>query len=138
MNSQDTTAGDLTWVADRFVEDTAGVRAAVVLSADGLVLAKGGKISDTQAGRTAAVASGVFALAAGFARQVDLDAYEQSILRFAAGHLVITSMAKGAALAVVTEPDARLGVVASEMAGFAHRVGENFDLTPRKPMRATC
>ena len=131
MNSQNTTERDLAWLAAKFVEDTAGVRYSVVLSADGLALAEGGELSVDHADRLAAVASGVYSLAVGFSKMFGLAAYEQSILRFAGGHVVITALAKGAALAVVTEPDARLGVIAHQMALFARRVGENFDLAPR-------
>ena len=132
MNSQNTTERDLAWVAARFVEDTAGVRYAVVLSADGLSLAEGGEPPTADAVRLAAAASGVYYLAAGISRVLELAAYQHSFLRFDGGDVVITAMAKGAALAVVTQPGARLGTVAHHMVLFAKRVGDNFDLAPRK------
>jgi predicted regulator of Ras-like GTPase activity (Roadblock/LC7/MglB family) len=131
VNSPDTTESDLAWVAARFVEATAGVLYAVVLSGDGLALAEGGSLPADMTERMAAVASGVYSLAVGISEKFSLGAYEQSILRFVGGHVVITALAKGAALAVVTETNARLGVVAHEMALFAARLGENFDPAPR-------
>jgi len=131
VKSPNTAESDLTWVAAKFVQDTAGVRYAVVLSADGLALAEGGSLPTDQADRLAAVASGVYSLAIGISHVFGLDAYEQSILRFAGGHVLITALAKGAALAVVTQHDARLGVVAHQMALFADRLGENLDPAPR-------
>jgi hypothetical protein len=73
----------------------------------------------------------VYSLAIGVSQLFKLDAYEQSILRFAGGYVLITELAKGATLAVVTQPDARLGIVAHQMALFAARLGENFDPAPR-------
>jgi predicted regulator of Ras-like GTPase activity (Roadblock/LC7/MglB family) len=131
VNSQNITARGLTWLAADFAESTAGVRYAVVLSADGLVLAEGGELPTDDADRLAAVASGVYSLAFGISQVIGLGAYEQSILRFAEGHVLITALARGAALAVVTQPDARLGIIAHQMALFAERVGENFDPAPR-------
>lgn len=136
MNSQNTTDRDLAWVAARFVKDTAGVRYAVVLSADGLTLAEGGEPPTSDADRLAAAASGVYSLAAGVSRVFGLAAYQHSFLRFADGDVVITAMARGAALAVVTQTDARLSTVAHQMALFAKRVGENFDLAPRKVVKS--
>ena len=132
MNSPNSAEGGLAWVVDRFVQDVDGVSYAVVLSADGLALAEGGKPSPDHADRLAAVASGVFYLASSISQVFDLSSYEHSILRFADGSVVVTAMAKGAALAVVTDRGARLGIVSHEMALFAGRVGENFDLAPRK------
>lgn len=130
------TEHDLAWVAAKFVKDTTGVRYAVVLSADGLPLAEGGELPTSDADRLAAVASGVYYLAVGVSEVFKLAAYQHSFLRFAGGDVVITSMAKGAALAVVTEPGARLSIVAHQMALFARRVGDNFDLAPRKVVKS--
>ena len=136
MNSQNTTGRDLAWVAAKFVEDTAGVRYAVVLSSDGLPLAEGGEPPDSDADRLAAAASGIYSLAVGVSRVFELAAYQHSFLRFTGGDVVITAMASDAAMAVVTKPGAQLSTVAHEMALFAKRVGENFDLAPRKVVRS--
>jgi predicted regulator of Ras-like GTPase activity (Roadblock/LC7/MglB family) len=66
----------------------------------------------------------------------ELAAYQHSFLRFTGGDVVITAMASDAAMAVVTKPGAQLSTVAHEMALFAKRVGENFDLAPRKVVRS--
>ena len=131
MSTQITPAPGLDWLVDNFVSNTIGVRHAVVLSADGLMLAAGGDVPTDKADRLAAVASGVYSLAIGTADVFDLGPYEQSILRFAGGHLLITALAKGAALAVISEPDAPMGVIAHQMALFAGRVGQNLNPSPR-------
>jgi uncharacterized protein len=119
---------DLGWMVDKFVHDTLGVAHAVVLSADGLLMAHSRGVRGDQAERVAALSSAVLSLAVGASGVLGLGGYEQSILRFEDGHLFVTALSNGSALAVVAEADASLGVVAHHMALFAVRVGEY--LTP--------
>lgn len=119
---------DLGWLVDRFTQDTVGVAHAVVLSADGLVVAASTAVRADQAERLAALSSGVLSLALGASGVFGLGGYEQSILRFVGGHLFVTALSHGAAFAVVTAADARMGVVAHQMALFAARAGDY--LTP--------
>ena len=117
-------AQQVAFLVDRFASTTVGVSSAVVLSTDGMRLAASVGLHTDQADRFAATASGVFSLSSAVGREFGFEGFQQSVLRYGNGHVIVTALGESAALAVITLPDARLGQVSYEMSLFAQRVGE--------------
>ena len=68
-----TEAQNFAWLLSRFAEDTAGVREAVAVSADGLLLASSAGIDSTGVDQFAAIAAGLTSLTNGAAVCLDLS-----------------------------------------------------------------
>jgi predicted regulator of Ras-like GTPase activity (Roadblock/LC7/MglB family) len=116
-------AQQIAFLVDRFASATADVTGALVLSTDGVRLAASLGLRLDQADRFAATASGVLSLSGAVGREFGFEGFQQSILRYGNGHVIVTALDQFAALAVITQPDAKLGQVSYEMSLFAQRVG---------------
>ena len=70
----------LDWLVARFAQDVAGVTHAILVSADGLLMAASGHIPQERADQLAAVASGLASLSTGAAQLVDGGHVLQSVI----------------------------------------------------------
>lgn len=125
--------GDLTWFLDDFVTRVPGVAHTVVVSADGIMLAKSSTLPKDRAQQLAAVASGVASLSDAAARNFGAGGVVQTSVEMDHGFLFLMSMSEGACLAVLAAPDCEMGMLAYEMSMLVEQVGER--LTPE--LRAT-
>jgi hypothetical protein len=116
------------WLLGSFATRTAGVQEAIVVSSDGLLMAKASKRERDGSERLAAVVSGMASLAAGATEWYRLGALNRVVVDLADGYLVITSISRGSALGVIASKSANLGTVAFEMTLFGSRAGAT--LTP--------
>jgi predicted regulator of Ras-like GTPase activity (Roadblock/LC7/MglB family) len=116
-------AADLAWLADDFVNRVAQAQQAVVLSADGLLMAASAGLSREDAEHLAAVAASLFGLARGAGRRFGKGKVRQAVIEMDDGFLFVTAAGNGACLAVVAGQDADAGLVAYEMAMVVVRVG---------------
>jgi uncharacterized protein len=116
-------AKSFNWLLDSFTSNTAGVREAVAVSSDGLLMAKSAIADHASAERLAAVVSGMTSLAAGAASWHALGGLNRVIIDMAEGYLLITSISPGSVLGVIGERSANLATVAYEMTLFANRAG---------------
>jgi len=130
MNAQYGAVGQLSpeaksfnWLLDSFTTNTAGVREAIAVSSDGLLMAKSAIQDHASAERLAAVVSGMTSLSAGAATWHALGTLNRVIIDMSDGYLLITSISAGSALGVVAERSANLATVAYEMTLFANRAG---------------
>jgi predicted regulator of Ras-like GTPase activity (Roadblock/LC7/MglB family) len=121
------TAGHLDWLLVDFVRETVGVRAAVVVSVDGLPLATSSGLSEALADQMSAATSGLVSLARATAQLLDSGGLTQTILEMTGGYLFVTSVSRGATVAVHAVRQCDLGVVAYEMTLLAERVGRALD-----------
>ncbi|GII22931.1 roadblock/LC7 domain-containing protein [Planosporangium mesophilum] len=127
----------------RFVTQTAGVRAAITVSSDGLLIAGSGWRSRrdaegrrpdsdgprADAERLAAITSAVISLAAGASRVFDLGEANKIVIGMDEGYVLVRTINPGCALSVLATKEANLGATAHAMTLFAHGTGEV--LTPR-------
>ncbi|MET0495094.1 MAG: roadblock/LC7 domain-containing protein [Actinoplanes sp.] len=116
------------WLLGSFATRTSGVQEAIVVSSDGLLMAKSSTREQGDSDRLAAVVSGMTSLSAGASGWYGLGALNRVIVDLADGFLVITAISRGSALGVVASRSANLGTVAYEMTLFGTRAGAS--LTP--------
>jgi predicted regulator of Ras-like GTPase activity (Roadblock/LC7/MglB family) len=115
---------ELDWLVSSFANRIAGVSSVVVLSTDGLVLAVSEHLERDLADTLAAVASGVVSLTAGAARHMRAGTVNQVIVEMDGGYLFVTTISEGSALAVMSGPDADIGLVGYEMSVLVARIGQ--------------
>jgi uncharacterized protein len=117
------------WLLDSFTSGTAGVREAIAVSSDGLLMAASNIADRANAERLAAVVSGLTSLAGGAANWYALGGLNRVVIDMTGGYLLVTAISAGSVLGVIAERSASLGTVAYEMTLFASRAGGA--LTPR-------
>lgn len=127
----DHNGGQFDWLVSRFVQDTPGVAHAVLVSVDGLVIARNSQLPIDRAEQMAAVSSGLASLAAGAAGLFEGGAVLQSIIEMQHGYVLLMSVGDGSHLAVLTASTADIGQIAYEMAIMVERVGRAVDAAPR-------
>ncbi|HEX2313328.1 MAG TPA: roadblock/LC7 domain-containing protein [Thermomonospora sp.] len=122
---------DLAWLLDDLVRRVAEAQHAVVLSADGLLMAASGDMSQDDAEHMSAVAAGIQSLARGAGERFGGGAVRQTIIEMKTAFLLVTVAGKGACLAVLTTEDADVGLVAYEMAMLVSSVGHHLSSPAR-------
>ncbi|PVG81961.1 dynein regulation protein LC7 [Nocardioides gansuensis] len=114
---------NLDWLVSRFVDEVPDAAHAVLVSADGLLMAESASIPGDHAEQVAAVSSGLASLAVGASRLFDGGAVLQTLVEMERGYLMLMSVGDGSNLAVLTREAADLGQVGYEMALLVERVG---------------
>ncbi len=134
MGQKTTSAVDLTWLVEDLVRRVEEAEHAVVLSADGLLMASSSGLDRDDAEHLAAIASGVQSLARGAGQRYGGGAVRQSIIEMQAGYLFVTAAGRGACLAVLAREDADVGLIAYEMAMLVARAGQFLSSPSRTPL----
>jgi len=117
------TAGDLRWLLDDLVERVECVEHAVVLSADGLLMATSHGLTRDDGEHLSAVASGFQSLARGVGEWFGGGSVRQTIIELESKFMLVTAAGQGACLAVLAEAAADIGLIAYEMAMLVTPVG---------------
>ena len=125
---------DLDWVMSRFVDDVPDAAHAILVSADGLLMASSTSIPGERAEQVAAVSSGLASLAVGAARLFEGGSVMQTIVEMEMGFLMLMSVGDGSNLTVLTTEEADIGQVGYEMALLVDRVGRMVEATARVPL----
>ena len=128
------TAGDdrdLDWVMSRFVEEVPDAAHAILVSADGLLMASSTSIPGERAEQVAAVSSGLASLAVGAASLFEGGSVMQTIVEMEMGFLMLMSVGDGSNLTVLTTEEADIGQVGYEMALLVDRVGRTVEAQAR-------
>lgn len=115
---------DITWLVNDLVDRVAHVEQAVVLSSDGLLIARSTGLSREDAEHMSAVAAGMHGLARGAGRRFARGGVRQTIIEMEAGFLFVTAGGNGACIAVLGSEDADVGLIAYEMEMIVARVGQ--------------
>jgi predicted regulator of Ras-like GTPase activity (Roadblock/LC7/MglB family) len=118
-----TDARNLDWLVTRFVDEVADAAHAILVSADGLLMAASASIPSDRAEQLAAVSSGLASLAVGASRLLEGGAVLQSVVEMEHGYVMLMSVGDGSNLAVLTQESADVGQVGYEMALLVDRVG---------------
>ncbi|WP_407916404.1 roadblock/LC7 domain-containing protein [Kitasatospora sp. NE20-6] len=111
------------WLLGRFAQQTAGVRDAIAVSSDGLMIAICRPGERAEADRLSAIVAGMTSLAHGAAGGYGLGSLNKVIVDMADGYLLISAIGSGSVLGVIASKEANLGNVAYEMTLFANRAG---------------
>ena len=122
---------ELGWLLDNLVSRVANVRQALVLSRDGLAVAKAQDMSREEGDRLSALAAGVQSLARGAGQQVGGGEVRQIVIEMDSAFMFVMAAGEGTCLAVLASAEANLGVMAYEMAMLARRMGVHLTATPR-------
>jgi predicted regulator of Ras-like GTPase activity (Roadblock/LC7/MglB family) len=131
MTTEGTTRGELDWLLASMVEKVDHVRQAVILSADGLVLATAPEIAKDEADHLAALAAGMQSLARGASQQLSGGDVRQTAIEMDQALLFITAAGSGTCLAVAADVEADAGQIAYEMTVLIKRVGKHMVANPR-------
>jgi predicted regulator of Ras-like GTPase activity (Roadblock/LC7/MglB family) len=115
---------DITWLVNDLVGRVAHVQQAVVLSHDGLLIAKSAGLSREDGEHLSAIASGLHGLARGAGRRFGRGSVRQTIIEMDSGFLFVTAGGNGACIAVLATDDADVGLIAYEMEMLVARVGQ--------------
>ena len=122
---------DLDWVMSRFVDDVPDAAHAILVSADGLLMASSTSIPGERAEQVAAVSSGLASLAVGAARLFEGGSVMQTIVEMEMGFLMLMSVGDGSNHTVLTTEEADIGQVGYEMALLVDRVGRTVEAQAR-------
>jgi predicted regulator of Ras-like GTPase activity (Roadblock/LC7/MglB family) len=124
---------DIAWLVTDLVGRVAHVQHAVVLSHDGLPIAKSMDLTREDAEHLAAVAAGMHGLARSAGRRFERGTVRQTIIEMETGFLFVTAGGNGACLAVLSGEEADVGLVAYEMEMLVARVGQYLSTPARTP-----
>ncbi|HEX7305307.1 MULTISPECIES: roadblock/LC7 domain-containing protein [Lentzea] len=119
---------NFSWLVEDFVSRVAGVAHAIVVSADGLLLASSDRLPHDRAEQLAAVSSGLVSLNQGAARCFEAGEVKQTVVEMERGYLFLMSISDGSCLAVLAAPNCDIGLIGYAMTRLVERVG--LQLTP--------
>jgi predicted regulator of Ras-like GTPase activity (Roadblock/LC7/MglB family) len=122
----------LDWLLDDLIGRVPSARQAVVLSVDGLLTGSSSNLAKQDAEHLAAVAAGFSGLARTAGRHFRGGPVRQTIVEMESAFLFITSAGQGACLAVLSEANSDIGLIAYEMAMLVERIGVNLSTPPRR------
>lgn len=114
---------NLDWMVSTFVRKVPGIKEAVVVSSDGLLLALSPGLERAGADRFAAVASGLIGLAYGAVGALDGGKVNEIIVEMERRFMLVTSISDGSCFAVIASAECDIGLVGYEMALFVRRAG---------------
>ena len=113
----------LDWLVAKFADEVAGVSHAILVSADGLLMAASAHMPTERADQLAAVASGLASLSTGVAQLFDGGYVLQSVVEMENGYLLLMRVGDGSHLAALASRTGDIGQIGYEMAILVERVG---------------
>jgi uncharacterized protein len=131
MTQAKSSGAELGWLLDNLVSGVANVRQALVLSRDGLVVAKSQTMSREEGEHLSALAAGLQSLARGAGEQIGGGQVRQTIIEMDSAFMFVMAAGQGTCLAVLASAEANLGVMAYEMAMLVRRMGIYLTAAPR-------
>ncbi|MEO0495054.1 MAG: roadblock/LC7 domain-containing protein [Actinomycetota bacterium] len=111
------------WLLQQFATNTPGVREATAVSSDGFMLASSAGAGRENAEQLAAVTAGLASLTRGAAEMFSMDEVEQVLVEMRGGHLFVSTISDGSALAVLCDKHADLGMIGYETTLLVDRAG---------------
>jgi predicted regulator of Ras-like GTPase activity (Roadblock/LC7/MglB family) len=126
----------LDWLLDDLVERVPEASKAVVLSVDGLLMGLSSGLRQEDAEHMAAIASGFQSLARSAGRYFNGGPVRQTVIEMHSAFLFVSAAGNGACLAVLTEGETDIGLIAYEMAMLVKRVGHSLS-SPSRPAAAS-
>jgi uncharacterized protein len=117
-------AQNLNWLVSNFARSVPGAAHAIVLSADGLLMAVSERLDRGRADQLAAVASGLASLTQGASRIFGGGTVTQTVVEMEKGFLLVMAVSDGSCLAVLAAPSCDIGLIGYEMTLLVARCGE--------------
>lgn len=111
------------WLLANFVRTTHGVREAVAVSSDGLLIAGSDGLTRSDADHLAAIVSSLVSLGRSAARRYDFEGLKLVMLEMVRGFLLVSTIPGGSSIGVVADGDADLGLIGYETTSLAERFG---------------
>lgn len=112
------------WMLANFVRQTHGVREAVAVSSDGLLIATSEGLDRAEADHLAAIVSSMASLARSASRKYDFDGLKLIMIEMRRGFLLVSAIRGGSCLGVLAGGDSDLGLVGYEISLLADRFGD--------------
>ena len=125
-----TIAADLDWLVDSLARQTPDIAHVILVSADGMPMARSAQFPQERADQLAAIAAGLTSLTQGAARCFAAGPVQQMVVEMEQGYLVLMSVGEGSTLAALASADCDLGQVGYEMQLLIARVATA--LTPER------
>jgi uncharacterized protein len=126
----------LDWLVSKFAHEVSGVSHAILVSADGLLMASSEHMPVERADQLAAVTSGLASLSTGAAQLFDGGYVLQSIVEMEHGYLLLMRVGDGSNLATLATKSCDIGQVGYEMAILGERVGAMIQSARRTARRS--
>jgi predicted regulator of Ras-like GTPase activity (Roadblock/LC7/MglB family) len=117
-------AQNLNWLVSNFAKSVPGAAHAIVVSADGLLMAVSERLDRARADQLSAVASGMASLTQGAAKIFGGGQVTQTVVEMEKGFLLVMAVSDGSCLAVLAAPSCDIGLIGYEMALLVARTGE--------------
>src|SRR4051795_11907552 len=121
--ARSTQRDSLDWLVSKFAGEVSGVSHAVLVSADGLLMAASEHMPTERADQLAAVASGLASLSTGASQLFDGGYVLQSVVEMQNGYLLLMRVGDGSNLAALATTNCDIGQIGYEMAILVERVG---------------
>ena len=116
-------AENLNWLVSNFANSVPGAAHAIVVSADGLLMAVSERLDRARADTLSAVSSGLASLTQGSARLFGGGTVTQTVVEMERGYLLVMAVSDGSCLAVLAAPSCDIGIIGYEMALLVARTG---------------
>jgi hypothetical protein len=114
----------LNWMLANFVRGTDGVRDAVAVSSDGLLIATSDGLDRTGADHLAAIVSSLASLGRSASKRYDFDGLKLVMIEMRRGFLLVSSISGGSCLGALAAADCDVGLIGYEIALLADRFGD--------------
>jgi predicted regulator of Ras-like GTPase activity (Roadblock/LC7/MglB family) len=111
------------WLLGNFVHQTDGVRDAVAVSSDGLLIASSDGLNRADADQLAAIVSSLASLSRSASRRYDFDGLKLIMIEMRRGFLLVSVIGDGSCLGVVAGGESDVGLVGYEISLLAERFG---------------
>ncbi|AEM87815.1 MULTISPECIES: roadblock/LC7 domain-containing protein [Streptomyces] len=124
---------DLSWMLESALE-VPGARHAILVSADGLLMARSQEVKKDEADTVAAAMSGIQSLSrtmAGFCGGSHMT-WRQTLVEFDGGWVFLISAGEGAYLAVSSAPDVDMADITFRMQQLVGQLGKALSTPPRE------
>jgi predicted regulator of Ras-like GTPase activity (Roadblock/LC7/MglB family) len=117
-------AGQFNWLLANFVRSTDGVRDAVAVSSDGLLIATSPGLDRTGADHLAAIVSSLSSLGRSASRRYDFDGLKLIMIEMRRGFLLVSAINGGSCLGALADSGCDVGLIGYEIAMMADRFGD--------------
>jgi predicted regulator of Ras-like GTPase activity (Roadblock/LC7/MglB family) len=111
------------WLIVNFVRNTDGVRDAVAVSSDGLLIAMSEGLDRAAADHLGALVSGLVSLSKSASRRYDFDGLKLIMIEMRRGFLLVSAIADGSCIGVLADSECDIGLIGYEIAVLADRAG---------------
>lgn len=126
-----TAPAQLDWLVDSLTQRTPDIAHAILVSADGLPMARSADFPPDRADQLAAITSGLTSLTQGAARCFAAGGVQQMVVEMDGGYLVLMAVGEGSSLAALASPECDLGQVGYQMQLLIAQVATALTPEPR-------